>query len=198
MEEILASIRRYVSDDVAVDTQFSTNDYTVGHTADVIRLTEAVEHNHHQPSASRTEFASYTANYAPPQSPKEVPSFEEVDAMYDKTRQSYQNETAKPSAPQSNDSVISDTTYQATTSSFSKLADAVKSAKAPAPTPKPAPSADSHSTSSHHATLENVIADMVRPMIKQWIDQNLPPMVEKMISLEIEKITSELNKTLRG
>ncbi|ODN70847.1 PopZ family protein [Methylobrevis pamukkalensis] len=38
-------------------------------------------------------------------------------------------------------------------------------------------------------TLEDLVADMLRPMLKQWLDDNLPTMVEHMVRAEIERIT---------
>jgi cell pole-organizing protein PopZ len=30
---------------------------------------------------------------------------------------------------------------------------------------------------------------MLRPMLKAWLDQNLPTMVERMVKAEIERVT---------
>lgn len=38
-------------------------------------------------------------------------------------------------------------------------------------------------------TLEDVVVDAMRPMLKQWLDANLPEMVEAMVSREIRRIT---------
>ena len=43
-------------------------------------------------------------------------------------------------------------------------------------------------------TLDTLISDLARPLVKQWIDQNLSHMVETMVSREIEKITKNLLK----
>ena len=37
-------------------------------------------------------------------------------------------------------------------------------------------------------TVEQFIEDMVRPMLKQWLDDNLPPIVERLVQKEIQKI----------
>jgi cell pole-organizing protein PopZ len=41
-------------------------------------------------------------------------------------------------------------------------------------------------------TLDRFIQDMVRPMIKVWIDTHLPSLVEEMVAKEIKRITSHL------
>lgn len=38
-------------------------------------------------------------------------------------------------------------------------------------------------------TLEDLVQDMLRPMLKGWLDQNLPIMVERLVKAEIERVT---------
>lgn len=38
-------------------------------------------------------------------------------------------------------------------------------------------------------TLEGLVREMLRPMLKQWLDSNLPPLVEGMVAKEIARIT---------
>ncbi len=37
-------------------------------------------------------------------------------------------------------------------------------------------------------TLENLVEEMMRPMIKSWLDDNLPSIVERLIKAEIERV----------
>lgn len=37
-------------------------------------------------------------------------------------------------------------------------------------------------------TIEDLVEDMLRPMLKAWLDQNLPPMVERLVRAEIERV----------
>ncbi|WP_327501750.1 DUF2497 domain-containing protein [Arenibaculum sp.] len=37
-------------------------------------------------------------------------------------------------------------------------------------------------------TLEDIVKDMLRPMMRDWLDENLPPIVERMVQREIEKM----------
>ena len=37
-------------------------------------------------------------------------------------------------------------------------------------------------------TLEEIVSDMLRPMLKEWLDSNLPPLVERLVAEEIERI----------
>ena len=38
-------------------------------------------------------------------------------------------------------------------------------------------------------TMEDVVLDALRPMLKEWLDANLPPLVEAMVAKEITRIT---------
>ncbi|BCA57767.1 DUF2497 domain-containing protein [Sphingomonas sp. HMP6] len=40
-------------------------------------------------------------------------------------------------------------------------------------------------------TLEGMVREMLRPMLRDWLDAHLPPMVETMVAREIERITSK-------
>ena len=38
-------------------------------------------------------------------------------------------------------------------------------------------------------TLEALMRDMLRPMLKEWLDENLPAVVERMVEKEISRIS---------
>ena len=38
-------------------------------------------------------------------------------------------------------------------------------------------------------TLEAIVRDMLRPMLKQWLDENLPATVERIVEKEIERVS---------
>ncbi|MEQ4596384.1 MAG: DUF2497 domain-containing protein, partial [Methylobacteriaceae bacterium] len=42
--------------------------------------------------------------------------------------------------------------------------------------------------SSQARTLEDLVQDMLRPMLKGWLDENLPSMVERLVRAEIERV----------
>jgi uncharacterized protein len=37
-------------------------------------------------------------------------------------------------------------------------------------------------------TIEDVVRDAIRPMLKDWLDTNLPPLVERLVRAEIERV----------
>lgn len=38
-------------------------------------------------------------------------------------------------------------------------------------------------------TLEDLVQEMMRPMLKEWLDENLPGLVERMVRAEIERVS---------
>ena len=42
----------------------------------------------------------------------------------------------------------------------------------------------------HNAmTLEDLVKEMLRPMLKSWLDDNLPGLVERLVRAEIERVS---------
>ena len=37
-------------------------------------------------------------------------------------------------------------------------------------------------------TLEDLVREMLRPMLKSWLDDNLPGLVERLVRTEIERV----------
>lgn len=54
--------------------------------------------------------------------------------------------------------------------------------------PEAAPTATAPAPSGSR-TLDDVVTEALRPMLKQWLDTNLPPLVEAMVAKEIARIT---------
>jgi cell pole-organizing protein PopZ len=45
-----------------------------------------------------------------------------------------------------------------------------------------------------NVTLEDMTRELMRPLIKTWLDQNLPRIVEKMVAKELEKVSRRAMK----
>lgn len=43
--------------------------------------------------------------------------------------------------------------------------------------------------SQNARTLEEIVQEMLRPMLKGWLDENLPQMVERLVRAEIERVS---------
>ena len=39
-------------------------------------------------------------------------------------------------------------------------------------------------------TVEDIVREELRPLLKQWLDANLPPLVERVVRAEIERVVS--------
>jgi hypothetical protein len=37
-------------------------------------------------------------------------------------------------------------------------------------------------------TIEDIVREEIRPLLKEWLDANLPPMVERLVRAEIERV----------
>ncbi|HET7850866.1 MAG TPA: DUF2497 domain-containing protein [Pseudolabrys sp.] len=75
-----------------------------------------------------------------------------------------------PSAPAAPDPVLlSNSTRAAVDSAFSSLAHTVLAQNA--------------------RTLDDLVKEMLRPMLKSWLDDNLPGMVERIVRAEIERVS---------
>jgi cell pole-organizing protein PopZ len=81
---------------------------------------------------------------------------------YDPPR--FESAPAAPAAP-----ILSQTTVSAVESAFNTLA---------------------HTVLSNNArTLEDLVKEMLRPMLKSWLDDNLPGLVERIVKAEIERVS---------
>ncbi len=40
-------------------------------------------------------------------------------------------------------------------------------------------------------TMEDMVTELMKPMLKEWLDQNLPGVVDRMVQKEIERITKK-------
>jgi cell pole-organizing protein PopZ len=50
------------------------------------------------------------------------------------------------------------------------------------------PGAQPQIVRSGETSLEGLVRDMLRPMLAEWLDKNLPAMVERMVAAEIARI----------
>src|SRR5262249_44451482 len=76
---------------------------------------------------------------------------------------------APVAAPAPADRIVSDATRVAVDAAFSSLAQTVLVQNA--------------------RTLEDLVKEMLRPMLKSWLDDNLPTLVERLVRAEIERVS---------
>lgn len=41
-------------------------------------------------------------------------------------------------------------------------------------------------------TIEDIVREEIKPMLRQWLDRNLPDLVEKLVQKELERVSSRV------
>ncbi|MEM8951798.1 MAG: DUF2497 domain-containing protein, partial [Pseudomonadota bacterium] len=90
---------------------------------------------------------------------------------------SQEDEPAVSTKKAETETLLSTGTASTTTGAFAKLSKAFR------PTPVEESVADGAGR-----TVEQFIEDMARPMLKEWLDENMPAIVERLVQKEIQKI----------
>ena len=49
--------------------------------------------------------------------------------------------------------------------------------------------AQRHATLQNARTLEDLVKEMLQPLLKTWLDDNLPGLVERLVRAEIERVS---------
>ncbi len=116
-----------------------------------------------QPGATAADVLDLTEAMADPTpSPGPAPTFRTIDGTSDVVF------STKPE-PSPDRALISNETIAAVDSAFNTLA---------------------HTVIGQNArTLEDLVREMLRPMLKSWLDDNLPSMVERIVRAEIERVS---------
>lgn len=172
MDDILASIRKIISDDEAraqVNSQQAAHQPGRPSAApppeaptgdDVLMLTDLIEDS--QPGVDDA-------------SPMPLPRIDPAHAA----------EMPQPSVePRADLSLVGAAVVGAATSAFARLNQAVQDSVPPPAAPDPGPA-----MSGNGKTVEDLVKEMLRPMLKEWLDRNLPPMVERYVEREIVRLT---------
>lgn len=131
------------------------------------------------PDGDVFELTDDMAVAAPPPAPPQ-PSFQRVEPQDDleftesaATRGLHRQPAFEPPPLESNSpppqQILSHSTVSAVESAFNTLA---------------------HTVLSNNArTLEDLVKEMLRPMLKSWLDDNLPGLVERIVKAEIERVS---------
>ena len=190
MEEILASIRRIIADDdaskavqrpaepptpapppappPAVEPPAIIGASLEEPASDILDLTESME----APSFARPEPPPMPSPMQAPPAPS--PQFRKIEGVSDV---SFDEAAQRPDPPAvieapsqrvEPEQLISSATSAAVDSAFNTLAQTVLVQNA--------------------RTLEDLVREMLRPMLKSWLDDNLPSLVERLVRAEIERV----------
>jgi cell pole-organizing protein PopZ len=131
---------------------------------DILELTEAMEAVEPEPApALRRIDATQDVVEAPPE-PEPEPEPEPVELpTVEMARRQFQQHTG------ADRDLLSPRTTAAVDSAFNSLAQTVLVANS--------------------RTLDDLVREMLRPMLKAWLDDNLPNMVERLVRTEIERVS---------
>nr|RAW03994.1 DUF2497 domain-containing protein [Aerococcus urinae] len=205
MEEILASIRRIISEDsggkdVAEEAPPVHHEevYADAHTPaeeseedvlfedeEVLELTQPLpepEHVHeHEPEPEPAHYEEpaapqapvhQAAHYEPEHEPEPEYAEPEEDIAFEEPAMSAPSRPAYQPQPAAQTSgLLSGDAATAASAAFGALASSMMT-----------------SAGGTGKTLEDLVADMLKPMLKQWLDQNLPSLVERLVAEEIERV----------
>ncbi len=163
MEEILASIRKIIATETIPDPKPPPAE-------DILELTDVVEEEPEPPQPT------------PQPAPEPV-----VEAVIEPEVVVTEPEPPKPEpipepiaeAPVDEPLVAPETTALAATS-FAQLAEELEKQRISL--------APHISVGNGQQTLENLVVEIMRPLLKEWLDQNLAVTVERLVQAEIERI----------
>jgi hypothetical protein len=214
MEEILSSIRRIIADEESEerdadetehgDAQARSEDDGEGEDDDdVLELTEVVREDDevvdrqaaHEPDVGAETSADEQLDEGPDDRaevgdevellPSEEAAQPEETLPEETLGQETLPEETLPEAPPAmperppavGEGLISAATAGATAGAFAKLNQAMHhDSEGEAPVPE------------SDRSIEAFLADLLRPMLREWLEENLPPMVERLVAQEIEKL----------
>jgi len=171
MDEILASIRQIISSNACKDPERDEEDEE-----DILDLTHALpEENLSETFFDRAEerMILIDGKKSPFQKPAPSPLEDLLGPLEDEI-------TSKVTA-QFEDPLLSQKAVKETVQAFSSL-NKVSSHRAP--------SLDERITGQ---TIESLVREMLKPLLKEWLDENLPMLVRWVVAEQVEKILQQRN-----
>ncbi|MNQ30859.1 hypothetical protein D3C85_442150 [compost metagenome] len=172
MEEILASIRRIISeDDAPAETAAAAPEPVVEAAPAPEPLVEAVE-----PAPVEDEVLELTERYEAPAA-ESIGDLEVADVAPFPAAEP----ASEPVAAPVYDSLVGESAAASAASAFAGLAATFQKPEATASAPQDLPFVSGN-------TVEAMVQNMLRPMLKDWLDANLPGIVEAQVRKEVERI----------
>ena len=198
MEDILASIRRIITDDEAAETSADDSppaESPDGGTeaGDVLELTQMLQDDGTTVDLSQqgeTEIPTEPESEPEPRAETEsdtaaAQDSEPATAAESETAAEPEPEPEPDTAtdiPEEVEALISEAASTASIEALSKLA--VASEPAPAST-------SALRVGGQGGTVEDLVIEILRPMMREWLDQNLPIIVERIVQKEIRRLVRQ-------
>ena len=105
----------------------------------------------------------------------------DIDAMFAAPAAPEPPPPPPPAPVVEDDSLLSQTAAAASMAAFDKLKSTEQYAPSASVTPAP--------SFRDGTTMEDLVTEMLRPMMKVWLDANLPQIVERIVEREVRKLT---------
>jgi cell pole-organizing protein PopZ len=175
MEEILASIRRIISEDDTPAEEGATAAPAAEAAAEPEPASAAPAAAEPEPDPEPVAAAPEPEPEAPPE-PVAVAAPEEDDDDLELTQKVETHGDLDILAPTDSEppppaaSLVSDSVAAVAAASFDKLSATI-------------------AMPAHGRTLEDVVRELLRPMLQQWLDDNLPGIVQEAVQAEVERIS---------
>ena len=180
MDDILASIRKIISDDEA---RAQVNSQQAAHQAG--RPAGAAPTDAQAGPASRDDVLMLTDLIEDDLVKNSQPAADDPSIPLPRIDPAHAAEMPQPSVePRAEQSLVGAAVAGAATSAFARLNQAVQDSVPPPIAPDPGPA-----MSGNGKTVEDLVKEMLRPMLKEWLDRNLPPIVERYVEREIVRLT---------
>lgn len=181
MEEILASIRRIIAEENE-GAKANAPDREAVKRLDVLELTEIVAEDGKVASLkSESPVASAATTTSGAAHPSEAPASPVIA----------QGSAGEASAPSTVNRLASGNTVTSVTGAMRNLHALTRQREA-----KQEEELMTNGMPLGNATrtLEDLVREEVRPILTAWLDQNLPPLVERLVQKEIKRITRDLDE----
>lgn len=193
MEDILQSIRKIIADDGADGDAAAPKENAVvvdASASDILELTDMLEEdgtvtNVSSPVNSEDVLSSIDAALAPELEPEPTPEPSPilVQSAPPPSVVAMPEPVSVPSKKEMSDeeldALLSKVAEESALSSLNKL----KASESPPSLLHPPSPAFRSGT-----TVEDMVAEMLRPMMKQWLDANLPAIVERIVEREVMRL----------
>ena len=175
MDDILASIRKIISDDEArAQAQAATQQ--TGRPAAV------PSDGSRLPGADRDDVLLLTDLIEEPRS-ETVPPPIPLPRIDPARAAEMPQPSVEPARPVES-SLVGGSIAASTSSAFSRLSQAVQDS-----VPQPAAEEPGPAVGNSGKTVEDLVKEALRPILKEWLDRNLPQLVERYVEREIVRLT---------
>lgn len=186
MEEILASIRKIISDDGSEGPAASKPERV----ADVIDLTEVVEEGKAiaakgisaamAVAATKADAAPPTVRMMAPEAESaavpEPPAAPKIAAITEPPMPAEKPEVERQA--KARESLVSAAAAEASARAFGALSASLDAAHGPAGLP----------LGQGNRTLQDLVRELLKPMLRDWLEVNLPTVVDRLVQKEIREL----------